>query len=212
MTGTFYFQQFCFGRNHLERLLEFGGGAEGIARAVDEKCRRAQVGQMLRPLLLGLARRMKRIGEQKEGCDEVVFFGAEHAGLTSAIGVAAEVKFAGLRSFRNVGERWDVPYFLYNRNCVFQASAIAGGVGRARRSEGSHLAIGEIAAEHGNSCGAKCIGQSDEKRCLRVGAGTVSEHEGIAVCELRDMQKSANGWLDGIVGEGADGGFGHELF
>ena len=58
---------------------------------MDEECWCAQVGEMLCPLLPGAARGMERIGEQKQASDKLRFFGTEHAGLTSAVGVAAEI-------------------------------------------------------------------------------------------------------------------------
>jgi hypothetical protein len=45
---------------------------------------------MLRALLLRLSRGMERIREQQQACYQLWLFGAEHAGLASAVGVAAQ--------------------------------------------------------------------------------------------------------------------------
>jgi hypothetical protein len=78
----------------------------------------AQVGQVLRALLLGLSRRMERIREQEKAANKLRFLGAEHAGLTSAIRVAAEKEFASLvlagqriPTSRNVSEKWGTHNF-----------------------------------------------------------------------------------------------------
>jgi len=126
---------------------------------------------MLGALLLGLARRMQRVGEQEEGGNWLGVFcglGAEHAGLASAIGVAAEEEAAG-------------NYFFQGGERVLQAGAVAGGVAGAGRAEGSRLAIGEIAAQDGESGGGESFGEGDEQRGLRVGTGAVGEDEGVSV-------------------------------
>src|SRR5437660_3859658 len=111
---------------------------------------------MLRALLLGTARGMERVGEQQETGNQVWFFGAEHAGLASAVGMAAE-KNAGLfllvrakipTSLR-VREKWGAQTVFQRSDRVFQAGTIAGGVAGAGWAEGSCLAVGQIAAEDG---------------------------------------------------------------
>jgi len=42
------------------------GRAEGVARTLDEQHRRADVGQVLRPQLVGTARRVQRIAEEHQ--------------------------------------------------------------------------------------------------------------------------------------------------
>ena len=68
---------------------------------------------MLRSLLLGTPGRMKRVGEQQEACGQVRFFGAEHARLASAVGMAPEeygsgfaLAFGKIPTSRNTGEKW----------------------------------------------------------------------------------------------------------
>src|SRR3982751_6476911 len=71
---------------------------------------------MLGALLLGAARGMERVGEQQESRDEAWFFGAEHAGLASAVGMACEedaLLLAGrFPTSRNIGEKWGTPLFF----------------------------------------------------------------------------------------------------
>ena len=51
-----------------------------------------QLREMLRAELCRLVRRVQRIGEQQERRGDIGRFGGEHARLTPAIGVAAEMK------------------------------------------------------------------------------------------------------------------------
>ena len=64
---------------------------------MDEERRCLQIREMLRALLLGTARRMERVREQEQACRCVRFFGAEHAALTSAVGMTGEVDSATIR-------------------------------------------------------------------------------------------------------------------
>src|SRR5579871_921053 len=102
---------------------------------MNEERGRAQVREMLRALLLGTARGMQRIREQEQAGGEIGFFGAEHAGLTSPIRMAANA-YPSRDHFSDGG------------HCVFQTGAVACGVAGAGRPEGSYLAKREIAAEH----------------------------------------------------------------
>jgi hypothetical protein len=65
MSGSFYGEELCFCGNHLHRVLEFFDGSEGITGALHEQRWRAQVGEMLRALLLGFARWVQWIGEKQ---------------------------------------------------------------------------------------------------------------------------------------------------
>src|SRR5580698_9806834 len=111
---------------------------------------------MLRALLLGFAWRVEWVGEQEQAGDRfsLLFlfgeFGAEHAALASAIGVAAEKDLS--RALRLVRIKIPTYGFLQNSDGVFQAGAVAGSVGGA---EGSRLTIGQVAAEDGESVGTE---------------------------------------------------------
>jgi hypothetical protein len=72
---------------------------------------------------------MLGVREQQKSGDEIWFFGAEHAGLASAVGVAAQKDSPG-------GQLLQLGYG------VLQSGAITGGVGRAGWAEGSCLAVG----------------------------------------------------------------------
>ena len=99
VTGSFYCQQLRLCRDHLHRALEFFDCAERVPRAVNKECGRSQVREMLCALLFGTAWRMERVGEQHETCGHIGLFGAQHAGLPSAVGVTPEIDppFAGVR-------------------------------------------------------------------------------------------------------------------
>lgn len=153
---------------------------------------------MLRALLLGTARGMQRVGEQEQGFGCLGLFGTEHAGLTSAVGVAAEKNLAD-------------GYFLHRFNGIPEAGAVAGGVARAGRAKRSCLTIGQIAAENGESCSGKYFGESDQQWGLRVGASAVREDETVTIWSLGKMKKTADVRFYGILDELAIGGLGQDI-
>ena len=155
VTGAFDRKQLRFRGNHFQSLLQLGDRAEGVARTRHEQRWRAQVGEVLGALLLGLARGMERVGEQEQRGDQARLFGAEHAGLASAVGVTAEKNFARHQLF-------------HRGNRVLQPGAIAGGVAGAGGTEGSHLPIREITTQNGEPGGAEGLGERDQQRGLGV--------------------------------------------
>jgi hypothetical protein len=168
VTGAFDGHQACFCRNHFEGLLEFGDGAEGVARAVDEERGGAQVGKMLRALLRRSTGRMQGVRQKKKTGHETWFFGAEHAGLASAIGMAGEEqlpirsapkKITTLRRAQGrlspkIGEKWGtrlwkLPNHFRFQRChgIFQPGAVSGCIAGTGRTEGTSLAKRQIAAQ-----------------------------------------------------------------
>lgn len=184
MTGSFYGEQLRFRGDHFDGVLEFGDGAEGIARAVDEERGCAQVGKMLRALLLGTARGMQRVGEKQEGRGQVRLLGAEHARLASAIGVASEVDATGRE-------------FFYSSDCMGKAGTVTGGVSGPGRAEGAHLAKGQVAAQHGEAGGGESFGQGTKEWGLCICAGAMGEDQAVAVRVFREVQESADGGIGG---------------
>lgn len=92
--------------------------------------------------------------------------------------------------------------FLSQRGSgVLQSLAIVRGIARARRPPGSRLPEWQVTAKHGESCGAECFGDRDQKRRMRVAARAVGQHQAAAVRMVRQVQESANGWLQGVIGE-----------
>ena len=167
MAGAFYRDQLRSRRDHLQRAFELFCGAEGIAGAVDEQCWCAQVGQVLRALLLRVARRMERIGEQQESAYQSRLFRTQHAGLASAVGMAPQDDsgFCGrvrIPASGNIGRKRGTERGLYCGNCVLQSCPVPGGVAGTGRAERSRLPIRQIAAEHGDSGGGESIGQGPQ--------------------------------------------------
>ena len=67
-------------------------GILGPLEVRDEAGQLVQLGgPRLRALLIRLARRMQRVGEQQQRRHQARFFGAEHAGLASTVRMTAEV-------------------------------------------------------------------------------------------------------------------------
>lgn len=198
MTGSFCWEQLGFCGDHFDGALEFGDGAEGIAGAVDEERGCAQVWEMLRALLLGAARRMQRVGEQQEGGGEVWLFGAEHARLAPAIGVASEEDATGRELF-------------YSSDCSGETGTVAGGVSGAGRAEGPHLTKGQVTAQHGEAGGGKSFGQRTKERGLCICAGAMGEDQAVAVGIFREVQESADGGIGGWVEKFAYGYFGQGM-
>jgi hypothetical protein len=118
------------------------------------------------PQLLGLARRMKRIGEQQKTIDESGLVRSQHGSLTSAIGMSAEKDAAAVLRAR------------LERKLV-QTGSVARGIAWSRRARWTLLTIGQIDAQHMDSeHGDRAIHRHQE-RSVAVRPGAVSENEGI---------------------------------
>ena len=174
-------------------MLEFRDGAEGIAGAVDEERGRAQVGEMLGALLLGLARGMQRVGEQQQRRElnpvprrRACWIGVRRRSGRRGNGCAS---FDSPR--RRLRRRGKVN-LSHSGDGVFQTGAVAGSVAGAGRAEGSGLAIGQVAAQDGETGGGESFSQSDQQGGLGVGAGAVGEDEAVAVGSLGRVQVAAD--------------------
>lgn len=190
MTGAFHDQELRVAGDHFDGLLQFFNRSERIARAVDEQRRRVQTWQMLRALLLGFARRVQGIGEQQQSRGNFRIFGAQHARLAAAIRVAAEKNMA-----------WN---FLPERgDRILQSFAVVRGIARPGGSPGSRLPKGQIAAQHGESRGAKRFSHGDQQWSLRIPAGAVSQNQAVAVAvgRLGNVEESANVGFEGVIDE-----------
>jgi len=159
---------------------------------------------MLGALLLGFARWMQGIGKQQQARDQVWVFGAEHAGLAAAIGMAGE-KNSSPSLPQRTRQGWGTQSLFHCGNGILQSGAVAGGVARAGRAPGARLAIGEIAAQDGESGGGESLGQGDEQRSLGVRAGAVGQDHAVAVGCFRQMQEAADVGLDPVVNKFANG-------
>ena len=153
---------------------------------------------MLGALLFWFARRMQRVGKQQEARDECGIFGAKHAGLATAVGVASEEETSGDHSSQL-------------RDRVFQAGAIAGSVAGTGRAEWPHLPVRQVAAEHGEAGCSEGLGEGDQQRGLGVAAGAVGQHQGILVGSFGNVKKSANVGIDGAVDAFEDRGCGQGI-
>src|SRR5580765_1800640 len=98
---------------------------------------------MLRALLFGTARRMQRVGQQEQARDQVWLFGAEHAGLASAVRMAAEENAglfvpgrAKIPTSPKVREEWGTQGSFNRCDGVLQTGTVASGVTGARWAEG----------------------------------------------------------------------------
>src|SRR5580704_5914046 len=95
MTRAFYGHELRLRGNQLQSLLDLRDRAERIARALDEESGSVQVEEVLRAKLVRLAGRVQRIRKQEQSGGFFGRFGAEHAGLPSAVRVAADEHPAG---------------------------------------------------------------------------------------------------------------------
>jgi len=152
---------------------------------------------MLRALLLGLARRMQRVGQQEQTGDEAGLLGTEHAGLTASVGVTAEINLPGIR-------------LLHRFNGVLEAGPVSGCVAGAGRSPGAGLPVRQVAAQDLEAFCCEDFGQSYQDRGLCVPASAMREHEGVASRGFGKMKEAANFGFGGGIGKFADGGLGQE--
>lgn len=100
------------GGDELDRVFEFGDGAEAVVGAGDEKRGRLEARKVGGSQLARLLRRMKRVGEQEKAVDETGTIGGEHGGLAASVGVSPEKDAAG-------------DLMAHGCNCGCQAGAVA---------------------------------------------------------------------------------------
>ena len=93
------------------------------------------------------------------------------------------------------------------RNRILQAGAITLGLARPRRTEGSILTVGEIAAQHDEASSSKSFRQRNQQRSLAIRSGTVSKNKSVAVGMGGTMQKSAHERVRGDIGKNLRAGF-----
>ena len=188
VTDTFHSHQFRFRGNQVKRFFYFLHAAEGIARALDEQTWRAQVGQMLAAQLLGFARRVKRVGEQKESGYQIGFGGAEHRCLASTVRMTAEK---------------DSPCdaLPQHSHCVAQACAIALGIARKRRTGAPLVPERQITAQDCVTVPSKCFAQGDEQWGIAVRTRAMCEDQSVADGILGRVQETSNRGVEGTVKE-----------
>ena len=102
---------------------------------MDKQRRRLQPREVLSTELLRLARRVQRIGEQQQRIGDGGVLGSEECSLPSAVRVPAEDD-----EFRRD--------LTYRFGGALQSFAIARGCAWERRTRGTCLAIGKIAAQN----------------------------------------------------------------
>src|SRR5580704_7359000 len=130
-----------------------------------------QVEKMLRAELLRLAGRMQRVREQQQTsglrrrCFRCLFskLSAEHAGLSSAIRVAAKKEAAANQ-------------MLDRHQRIAKSGAVALGIARSRWAVRAILPIRKITPQNDKPSFRKSFSQRNQQRGLAVRSGTVSQH------------------------------------
>jgi len=111
--------------------------------------------------LPGLAGRMQRVRKQQKPVGQPRYFRRQHAGLTAAIGMAAEPDLIGM--------------LLANfQDLLVQACAIPSSVTGTRRSVGALLPIRKIVTDYFDLMFAECAGESHQQRRIAIRSGAVS--------------------------------------
>lgn len=145
-----------------------------------EQSRHLQFGQMRCAELVRLIRRMERIREQEQTCTRLGLGGGEHAGLTPAIGMAAEKN----RSWAARPQR--------GGRGAQRRTILGRGFGQGR-SKRAALAEREVAAKHTISCSAEGFSESDEQRRAAIATGSMREDEFVSDGASRLVEEAANG-------------------
>ncbi len=100
--AALHFEQTVRRRDEGDGMRQFVKRAEGVARSMDEKHRRAEIRKVRGTKLRGLAGRVQRIGEQEEAICESRIFGCEHARLSAAVGLPAQPDFVRMMLVANL--------------------------------------------------------------------------------------------------------------
>jgi len=90
VAGSFDRQEPCARGDLLQGCGHSLGGAEGIARSVDEEGRRVELREVLGAELLGFTRWVQRVGEQKQRVNKARFSRGKHRGLAASVGMASQ--------------------------------------------------------------------------------------------------------------------------
>ena len=153
---------------------------------------------MLGALLFWFARRVQGIREQQQGGNECGIFGAEHAGLATAVRVSSEKKTSG-------------DHFSQLRDRVFQAGAVADSVAGTGWAEWPRLPERQVAAKHGEARCGEGLGEGDQQRGLGVAASAVGQNQAILIGSFGNVKKSADVGIDGAVDAFEDRGCGQGI-
>jgi len=167
------------GRDQGERLPQLLQRAEGVAGAVDEERRRAELREVGGPSLGRAPGRMERVGEQEQRVRQPGLLGREDAGLAPAVGVAAQEDAAGGSAARQDHRR-------------LETFPVAGRGARPRRAGGRHLAKGEVAAKRGDPVSREGLGYGDQERRVTARAGAVGEDERVPRRRRRHVPVAAD--------------------
>lgn len=134
---------------------------------------------------------MQRVREQQQSRGERGGFRAEHGGLASAVGVAAEINSAGNE---------------LSQGCrrTVEALAVVGGIAGAGRAEGAILAEGQIAPEHSQTRGREGGGEGEQERRLAIGSRAVGEDHARACGSFRPVEKSPHRRIHTRISETLD--------
>ena len=143
---------------------------------------------MLDAELLRFARRVQRIGEQQQARNQIWFGGAEHRGLASTVGVAAEKDPA-----RDT--------LTQSSNRVAQARTIALRVAGKRRTGSPVLAEGQIATQDGVAMSSKRFAERHQQRGAAIRTRAVSQDQRFAVGIRGRVQEAADSGVQRIVGK-----------
>jgi len=90
VTGAFDLDQGDRRRNQLDGGFQFVQRAEWILGAMDEPDRRLELGKVLRPEPVWLARWMQGIRKQQQAIHQARSFGGQDAGLAAPVGMPSE--------------------------------------------------------------------------------------------------------------------------
>ena len=164
--------------------------AKWVPRAVNEKGRDAEPGEVRGPRLAGAARRVQRVGEKEEAGGRAGIFHHQHAGLTPSVGMAAEEEAAGGDGAEGGGGGQET-------------GAVPRGVPGGGRAMGACLAEGQIAAQDSEALLRESPRHRGEERRPAIGPGAMGEHEPVG--SGGGMEKPAH------ARSGKFDGFGHPL-
>jgi len=130
---------------------------------------------------------VQRVGEQEQAVSQFGGFGAEHGGLASAVGVAAEV---------------DSPGSELSQPCygIAEALAVASGVAGAGRAEAAKLAERQVAAQDGEAGGGEGVRERAQQWRLAVGARAVGQYEAVGQPD-GTVEEASNRWVEAEVCE-----------
>src|SRR5215510_114077 len=146
---------------------------------MDKKYRPTELWKMAGAQLVGLARRMQRIGEQQQSVRQFRMLRNQHRGLAAPVGVSAGKYSSG-------------SFWLKQLDCPANSLPVTLRHSRKRRTKRTRLSKRQIATQYGEAGFCKRRREIHQKIRLTIRPCAMRQQKRISIRHSRSMQESAH--------------------